>query len=62
MLVAIVLAAMTVVAVIGFVWSEVHAGHPKVAGAIEAPAPISPYDAMVKKGNSLPVEYWAHPF
>ena len=63
--VAIVLAAMTVVAVIGFVWSVVHAGHPKVAGkgeAIEAPAPISPYNAMVKKGNSLPVEYWAHPF
>ena len=30
--------------------------------AIEEPAPISPYDAMVKKGNSLPVEYWAHPF
>ena len=57
--VSIVLAAMAVVA-IGFV-SVVHAGHPKVAGkgeAIEAPAPISPYDAMVKKGNSLPVEYW----
>jgi hypothetical protein len=32
---------------------------------VEAPvgsAPISPHEIMVKQGNDLPVDYWAHPF
>jgi hypothetical protein len=25
-------------------------------------APLSPHEEIVKRGNSLPVEYWTHPF
>jgi hypothetical protein len=32
---------------------------PKVT---EASAPVSPHEIMVKQGNSLPVEYWTHPY
>jgi hypothetical protein len=58
-------AAVGVIAVIAVVWSVVHARHSKIEGRGEAAhvsAPISPHDEMVKRGNSLPVEYWAHPF
>jgi hypothetical protein len=61
----IVAAAVGVIAIIGLVWSAVHARHSKIEGkeeATHASAPISPYDEMVKRGTSLPVEYWAHPF
>jgi hypothetical protein len=61
----IILAAMAALALVGIVWSVVHAGHPNVVGKgepAEASAPVSPHDEMVKQGNSLPVEYWAHPF
>jgi hypothetical protein len=58
-------AAVGVIAVIAVVWSVVHAHHSKIEDrgeAAHASAPISPHDEMVKRGNSLPVEYWAHPF
>jgi hypothetical protein len=58
-------AAVGVIAVIAVVWSVVHARHSKIEDqgeAAHASAPISPQDEMVKQGNSLPVEYWAHPF
>jgi hypothetical protein len=60
----IIAAAVGVIAVIAVVWSAVHARHSKIEGreATHASAPISPHDEMVKRGNILPVEYWAHPF
>jgi hypothetical protein len=60
----IIAAAVGVITMIGIVWSVVHASHSKMEGKGEATkfAPISPHDEMVKRGNSLPVEYWAHPF
>ena len=61
----IIAAAVGVLAVLAIVWSAVHARHSKIEGggeATHASAPISPHDEMVKRGNSLPVEYWAHPF
>jgi hypothetical protein len=60
----IIATLLGVIAVIGIVWSAVHARHSKIGGveATHAFAPVSPHDEMVKRGNSLPVEYWAHPF
>ena len=61
----IIAAAVGVIAVIAIVWSAVDARHSKleVRGDVpHASAPLSPHDEMVKRGNSLPVEYWAHPF
>ena len=61
----IIAAAVGVIAVIGIVWSAVHARHPKIEGGGEATHPsasVSPHDEMVKRGSILPVEYWAHPF
>jgi len=61
----IILAAMAAVAVIAFAWSMSTLARPKIAGkeeATEASAPISPHNMMIKQGNTLPVEYWAHPF
>ena len=61
----IIAAAVGVIAVIGIVWSVVHARQSKIEGkgeATHASAPISPHDEMVKRGSILPVEYWAHPF
>jgi hypothetical protein len=59
----IILAAMAAVVAIAFVWSVSTFATPKVAdGGQEASAPISPHGIMVKQGNSLPVEYWAHPY
>ena len=61
----IIATAVGVIAVIAIVWSAVHARHSKIEGRGETPhanAPISTHDEMVKRGNSLPVEYWAHPF
>ena len=61
----IIATAVGVIAVIGLVWSVVHARHSKIEGkgqATDASAPISPHDEMVKRGSILPVEYWAHPF
>ena len=58
-------AAAGVIAVTAIVWSAVHARHSKIDGkgeATHASAPMSPHDEMIKRGSSLPVEYWAHPF
>ena len=55
-----VLASLTAVAAIAG-WSQSH----KAAGKGEpttAAAPISPHNIMVKQGNSLPIEYWVHPY
>ena len=30
--------------------------------ATEASTPVSPHEIMVKQGNSVPVEYFPHPF
>ena len=54
-----VLAAIAAVAAIAVVWSVSTLATPKVT---EASAPVSPHDIMVKQGNSLPVEYWTHPY
>ena len=59
----IVLLAIAAVAGIAIVWSVSTLARPKVTDkGQEASAPISPHDVMVKQGNSLPVEYWAHPY
>jgi hypothetical protein len=56
---------MAAVAVIAFAWSMSTLARPKIASeeeATEASAPISPHEMTIKQGNSLPVEYWSHPF
>ena len=53
--------AVTAVAAITVAWSM----SPKIAGKgkpTEASTPISPLDITVKQGNTLPVEYWSHPY
>jgi hypothetical protein len=60
-----IIVAACLVAVIGIVWSTIHARQSKIegqAGLTDGPAAISPHEAMVKRGNTLPVEYWADPF
>jgi hypothetical protein len=54
-----VLAAIAAVAAGAVVWSVSTRATPK---ATEASAPVSPHHIMVKQGNSLPIEYWTHPF
>jgi hypothetical protein len=58
----IIAAAVGVIAGIAIVWSAVHSKIEGRGEATHASAPISPHDEMVKRGNILPVEYWAHPF
>ena len=61
----IILAAIAVIAATAGVWSIAMFAKPKAAGdvqAIETSTPVSPHEMMVKRGRSLPVEYWAHPF
>ena len=56
-----VLASLTAVAAIAGAWSISH----KNAGKGEptnAAAPVSPHHIMVQQGNSLPAEYWRHPY
>jgi hypothetical protein len=43
------------------VWSVTTLAKPK-GGALEASAPVSPHDIMVRQGSSLPVEFWSHPY
>jgi hypothetical protein len=60
-----IIAAACLVAVIGIVWSAIYARQSTIegqAGVTGGSAAISPHDEMVKRGNTLPVEYWAHPF
>jgi len=55
-----VLAGLTVAAIAG-AWSISY----KTAGNGEptkVSAPVSPHDIMVKRGSSLPAEYWRHPY
>ena len=55
-----VLAGLTVAAIAG-AWSISH----KTAGKGEptnAAAPVSPHHIMVEQANSLPAEYWRHPY
>jgi hypothetical protein len=54
-------AGVTAIAIAG-AWSMSH--HKTAAGdaATQASAPMSPHDITVKRGNSMPVEYWSHPF
>ncbi len=54
-----ILAAIAAAAAVAGVWSVSTLATPKVT---EASAPVSPHHIMVKRGNSLPVEYWAHPY
>ena len=54
-----ILAAIAAVVAVAAVWSVSTLATPKVT---EASAPVSPRDIMVKQGNSLPVEYWTHPY
>ena len=57
----LLLASLTAVAAIAGAWSISH----KTAGKGEptnAAAPVSPHHIMVQQGNSLPVEYWRHPY
>ena len=54
-----ILAAIAATAAVAGVWSVSTLATPKVT---EASAPVSPHQIMVKQGNSLPVEYWAHPY
>jgi hypothetical protein len=56
-----ILAAMAAVAAIAVVWSVSTLAKPKADGT-EASVPVSPHEIMVKQGNSLPMEYWTHPF
>jgi hypothetical protein len=61
----IIAAAVGVIAVTAIAWSAVHARQSKIDGKGEvthASAPMSPHDEMIKRGSSLPVAYWAHPF
>ena len=54
-----VLASLTAVAAIAGAWSISTAGKGKPTNAA---APVSPHHIMVQQGNSLPVEYWRHPY
>ena len=54
-----ILAAIASVVAVAAVWSVSTLATPKVT---EASTPVSPHDIMVKQGNSLPVEYWTHPY
>ena len=54
-----ILAAIAAAVAIAAVWSVSTLARPKVT---EASAPVTPHHIMVKQGNSLPVEYWAHPY
>ena len=54
-----ILAAIAAVVAVAAVWSVSTLATPKVT---EASAPVAPHQIMVKQGNSLPVEYWAHPY
>jgi hypothetical protein len=58
----IILAAIAVIAAITAASITMFA-KPKVAGDVQAiEAPFLPHEIMVKRGSSLPIEYWAHPF
>jgi hypothetical protein len=62
--IAVLTATAAVIAAAAGLWSSATFDKPKVAGhvqATEAP-PVSPHEIMVKRGRSLPVEYWGHPF
>ena len=56
----IIFAGIAALAAIVVVWSMSTLARPKFA--TEASAPMAPHEIMVKQGNSLPVEYWSHPF
>jgi hypothetical protein len=56
----IMFAGIAALAAIAVVWSVSTLAKPKFG--TEASAPMAPHEIMVKQGNSLPVEYWAHPF
>jgi hypothetical protein len=50
----VVIAAITAASIAMFAKPDVQ--------AIETSTPVSPHEIMVKRGRSLPVEYWGHPF
>jgi hypothetical protein len=55
----IILTAMVAIAVTAVVWSIATVARPKFAGKVEdASAPISPHEIMVKRGKTLPAEFW----
>ena len=56
-----VLACITAVAAIAG-WSKSHNTAGKGQPTNAAAAPVSPHNIMVKQGNSLPIEYWMHPY
>ena len=57
----LVLAAVAAVAAIAVVWSVTTLAKPK-GGALEASAPVSSHDIMVRQGSSLPFEFWSPPY
>jgi len=56
-----VLAAVAAAAAIAVVWSVTTLAKPK-GEALEASAPVSPHEIMVRQGSSLPVEFWSPPY
>ena len=54
-----VLASLTAVAAIAGAWSHKTAGKGEPTNAA---ALVSPHHIMVQQGNSLPAEYWRHPY
>ena len=56
-----VLASLTAVAAIAG-WSKSHNTPVKGQPTNAAAAPVAPHNIMVKQGNSLPIEYWMHPY
>jgi hypothetical protein len=61
----IIFAIVAVISATAAVWSIATFARSKAAGpvhATETPAPVSPHEIMVKRGGTLPAEYWAHPF
>jgi hypothetical protein len=61
-----IISLAAIAAIVGTVASWTIAMHVRSKAApvqaAEASAPVSPHEIMVRQGNSIPVEYWAHPF
>ncbi len=59
------LAGIIILAAIAILWSKSSSDRSPIVTKVEAtevPATISPMDLMVKRGNTLPIEYPTDPF
>ncbi len=59
------LAGIIILAAIAILWSKSFSDRSPIVTKVEAtevPATISPMDLMVKRGNTLPIEYPTDPF